>query len=264
MTCHGADPVLTPRARAAARHAPQLVSLSGYTRDPRIRALVDRRGQRLRPAGDGPLSRPPRRGAAQEGRGLSPLPDHLGRRTRPRSRPPARSRSGWSRSGPAGGAILAAALARQCGLDKVLSFDMGGTTAKICLIDNWRAAAFALLRGRAAVPLPQGQRPAAAHSRHRDGRNRRGWRLDRLRRFACHACNVGPESAGAEPGPAELRPRRRRAHRDRRRRRAGPHRSRLLRRRLDQALARQWRATPSTSRSARQLGLQAHRRGRSA
>ena len=39
-------------------------------------------------------------------------------------------------SGPAGGAILAAALARQCGLDKVLSFDMGGTTAKICLIDN--------------------------------------------------------------------------------------------------------------------------------
>ena len=39
-------------------------------------------------------------------------------------------------SGPAGGAILAAALARQCGLDKVLSFDMGGTTAKICLIDD--------------------------------------------------------------------------------------------------------------------------------
>ena len=39
-------------------------------------------------------------------------------------------------SGPAGGAILAAALARQCGLDKVLSFDMGGTTAKICLIDH--------------------------------------------------------------------------------------------------------------------------------
>jgi len=39
-------------------------------------------------------------------------------------------------SGQAGGAILAAGLARQCGLDKVLSFDMGGTTAKICLIDG--------------------------------------------------------------------------------------------------------------------------------
>ena len=39
-------------------------------------------------------------------------------------------------SGPAGGAIFASHIARQCGLDKVLSFDMGGTTAKICLIDD--------------------------------------------------------------------------------------------------------------------------------
>ena len=37
-------------------------------------------------------------------------------------------------SGPAGGAIFAADIARRHGLDKVLSFDMGGTTAKICLI----------------------------------------------------------------------------------------------------------------------------------
>ncbi|WP_299500120.1 hydantoinase/oxoprolinase family protein [uncultured Roseobacter sp.] len=39
-------------------------------------------------------------------------------------------------SGPAGGAIFAAHLARGHGLDKVLSFDMGGTTAKICLIED--------------------------------------------------------------------------------------------------------------------------------
>jgi N-methylhydantoinase A len=39
-------------------------------------------------------------------------------------------------SGPAGGAIFAAHIARQCALDKVLSYDMGGTTAKICLIDD--------------------------------------------------------------------------------------------------------------------------------
>jgi len=38
-------------------------------------------------------------------------------------------------SGPAGGAIFASHIARQGGLDQVLSFDMGGTTAKICLID---------------------------------------------------------------------------------------------------------------------------------
>ncbi|MGB9411954.1 MAG: hydantoinase/oxoprolinase family protein, partial [Pseudolabrys sp.] len=39
-------------------------------------------------------------------------------------------------SGPAGGAIFASCVARQNGLDEVVSFDMGGTTAKICLIDK--------------------------------------------------------------------------------------------------------------------------------
>ncbi|MEM8693887.1 MAG: hydantoinase/oxoprolinase family protein [Pseudomonadota bacterium] len=39
-------------------------------------------------------------------------------------------------SGPAGGAIYAADFARAHGLDKVLSFDMGGTTAKICLVED--------------------------------------------------------------------------------------------------------------------------------
>ena len=54
-------------------------------------------------------------------------------------------------SGPAGGAILAAALARQCGLDKVLSFDMGGTTAKICLIDDGEPQHCAPSRSRAST-----------------------------------------------------------------------------------------------------------------
>ena len=39
-------------------------------------------------------------------------------------------------SGPAGGAILAAGLARDCALDHVMAFDMGGTTAKVCLISG--------------------------------------------------------------------------------------------------------------------------------
>ncbi|GAA6165498.1 hydantoinase/oxoprolinase family protein [Pelagimonas sp. KU-00592-HH] len=39
-------------------------------------------------------------------------------------------------SGPAGGAIFAADFAMAHGIDKVLSFDMGGTTAKICLIED--------------------------------------------------------------------------------------------------------------------------------
>ena len=39
-------------------------------------------------------------------------------------------------SGPAGGAILASQIAAECGLGEVLSFDMGGTTAKICLLTD--------------------------------------------------------------------------------------------------------------------------------
>ena len=39
-------------------------------------------------------------------------------------------------SGPAGGAILAARIARDLGLARVVSLDMGGTTAKVCLIDD--------------------------------------------------------------------------------------------------------------------------------
>ena len=39
-------------------------------------------------------------------------------------------------SGPAGGAILASEIAAECKLPEVVSFDMGGTTAKICLLSN--------------------------------------------------------------------------------------------------------------------------------
>ena len=37
-------------------------------------------------------------------------------------------------SGPAGGAVLAGRIAAECTHDRVVAFDMGGTTAKICLI----------------------------------------------------------------------------------------------------------------------------------
>jgi N-methylhydantoinase A len=104
-------------------------------------------------------------------------------------------------SGPAGGAILAASLAKQCGLDKVLSFDMGGTTAKICLIDNGEpqhsrtfevARQYRFLKGSGLplrIPVIEMVEIGAgggsiAH-------------VDSLARI-----NVGPESAGAEPGPA--------------------------------------------------------------
>ena len=105
-------------------------------------------------------------------------------------------------SGPAGGAILAAALARQCGLDKVLSLRHGRHHRQDLPHRRRRAAAFAHLRGRAPVPLPEGQRPAAAHPGDRDGRDRRRRRLDRLRRFAERASMSGPRA----PAPSPARP----------------------------------------------------------
>jgi len=104
-------------------------------------------------------------------------------------------------SGPAGGAILAAALARQCGLDKVLSFDMGGTTAKICLIDNGEpqhsrtfevARQYRFLKG-SGLPL---RIPVIEMVEIGAGGGSIA-QVDALSRV-----NVGPESAGAEPGPA--------------------------------------------------------------
>src|SRR5215471_8116596 len=104
-------------------------------------------------------------------------------------------------SGPAGGAILAAGLARQCGLDKVLSFDMGGTTAKICLIDDGEpqhsrtfevARQYRFLKG-SGLPL---RIPVIEMVEIGAGGGSIAY-VDDLSRV-----NVGPESAGAEPGPA--------------------------------------------------------------
>lgn len=104
-------------------------------------------------------------------------------------------------SGPAGGAILAGFIARECGLDEVLSFDMGGTTAKVCLIDAGQpqsspsfevARIYNFLKG-SGLPL---RIPVVEMIEIGAGGGSIA-RIDALKRIA-----VGPESAGAEPGPA--------------------------------------------------------------
>jgi N-methylhydantoinase A len=104
-------------------------------------------------------------------------------------------------SGPAGGAIFAAEIARQCGLDKVLSYDMGGTTAKICLIDNLRpqtnrafevARIYRFKKG-SGLPL---RIPVIEMVEIGAGGGSIA-RVDRLKRIT-----AGPDSAGADPGPA--------------------------------------------------------------
>jgi N-methylhydantoinase A len=104
-------------------------------------------------------------------------------------------------SGPAGGAIFAADVARQCGLESVLSFDMGGTTAKICLIDHYKpqtARTFEVARvGRfrkgSGLPL---RIPVIEMVEIGAGGGSLA-QVDAMGRIA-----VGPESAGADPGPA--------------------------------------------------------------
>jgi len=104
-------------------------------------------------------------------------------------------------SGPAGGAIFSASIAKQCGLENVLSFDMGGTTAKICLIDGFKpqtARAFEVARvGRfrkgSGLPL---RIPVIEMVEIGAGGGSLA-HVDAMGRIA-----VGPESAGADPGPA--------------------------------------------------------------
>ena len=104
-------------------------------------------------------------------------------------------------SGPAGGAIFSATIARQCGIANVLSFDMGGTTAKICLIDDGKpqtARAFEIARvGRfrkgSGLPL---RIPVIEMVEIGAGGGSIA-HVDTMGRIA-----VGPESAGADPGPA--------------------------------------------------------------
>ena len=104
-------------------------------------------------------------------------------------------------SGPAGGAIYAADVAARHQLRRILSFDMGGTTAKICLIEDRKpktartfevARTYRFKKGSGmpiSVPVIEMVEIGAgggsiAH-------------VDSMRQI-----RVGPESAGSEPGPA--------------------------------------------------------------
>ncbi|MDP6709333.1 MAG: hydantoinase/oxoprolinase family protein [Alphaproteobacteria bacterium] len=104
-------------------------------------------------------------------------------------------------SGPAGGVVLAREIAAEAGLDKVMSFDMGGTTAKICFIEDYqprRARQFEVDRQArfmkgSGLPL---RIPVIEMVEIGAGGGSIA-RVDNLSRIT-----VGPESAGADPGPA--------------------------------------------------------------
>ena len=69
-------------------------------------------------------------------------------------------------SGPAAGALAGAWFGRNAGLHRVLAFDMGGTTAKLALVDGGEPLRRLGLRGGAGEALPARLRPADP-DRHR-------------------------------------------------------------------------------------------------
>jgi N-methylhydantoinase A len=95
-------------------------------------------------------------------------------------------------SGPAGGAVGAARIAREAGFPNAIAFDMGGTSTDVCLIADG-AAERATERTVAGLPI---RLPTI--DLHTVGAG--GGSL--VRRDAGGALRVGPESAGAYPGPA--------------------------------------------------------------
>lgn len=94
-------------------------------------------------------------------------------------------------SGPAGGALAAEALARRLGDRRVLSFDMGGTSTDAVLVDGElpRVALGAISGLPLRAPMIEVRTVGAG-----------GGSI--ARRDAAGALRVGPESAGADPGPA--------------------------------------------------------------
>ena len=104
-------------------------------------------------------------------------------------------------SGPAGGAILATSIAEDLKLDKVISFDMGGTTAKITIIENQKAIKArefevdrkARFKKGSGLPL---RIPVIEMVEIGAG----GGSIARVNKL--DQIITGPDSAGSNPGPA--------------------------------------------------------------
>ena len=104
-------------------------------------------------------------------------------------------------SGPAGGAVFAAHIAARYGLDKVLSFDMGGTTAKICLINHQTPRTSRVFEVARSYRFKKGSgMPISIPVIDMVEIGAGGGSLAHV--DSMQQIRVGPESAGSEPGPA--------------------------------------------------------------
>ena len=98
---------------------------------------------------------------------------------------------GLAASGPAAGVAAAGRIARDLGVDRAISFDMGGTTTDVCLVFAGEAQ---ISSNRTLGGRPLRQPMVAVESIGAGGGS--------IARLDHGALAVGPESAGADPGPA--------------------------------------------------------------
>ena len=95
-------------------------------------------------------------------------------------------------SGPAGGVVGACQIARWAGFDRIIGFDMGGTSTDVFLADG--AGGAARTRESVVAGVPIGVPMLDIHTAGAGGGS--------IARFdAGGMMRVGPESAGADPGP---------------------------------------------------------------
>jgi N-methylhydantoinase A len=104
-------------------------------------------------------------------------------------------------SGPAAGALAGTWFASRLGIDRLLCFDMGGTTAKACLIEHGEPELTNTFEVARAYRFKKGSGfPVSVPSVDLVEIGAGGGSLGRVDQFGL--LKVGPESAGAEPGPA--------------------------------------------------------------
>lgn len=104
-------------------------------------------------------------------------------------------------SGPAAGALAGSWFARRLGIDRLLCFDMGGTTAKACLIEDGEPELTNTFEVARAYRFKKGSGfPVSVPSVDLVEIGAGGGSLAWVDQFGL--LKVGPESAGADPGPA--------------------------------------------------------------
>ncbi len=174
------------RRRARAARPSRLRLLAPSSGIPRIRAHVDDRGQRLPDARPGPV---PGIAGRRVGQGL--LVYHAVQRGYISPRKARKEPIRTALSGPAGGVVGSLELARAAGFPEFISFDMGGTSTDVSLVDGDIRRTNENTVGDFPIRLPiidiHSVGAGGGSIAHIDSGG---------------SLRVGPRSAGADPGPA--------------------------------------------------------------